>query len=73
MILLAGSLELKIELLHHTNQIFERPEEISVVFYRLSKADFSDYLTGYQNRALGCEDTVTFDRKLRHHEGFSSI
>jgi predicted nucleic-acid-binding protein len=45
----------------------------AMVDYRLGKADFSDYLIGYQNRALGCEDTVTFDRKLRHHEGFSLI
>ncbi len=45
----------------------------AMVDYRLGKADFSDYLIGYQNRALGCEDTVTFDRKLRHHEGFDLL
>jgi len=45
----------------------------AMVDYRLGKADFSDYLIGYQNRSVGCEDTVTFDRKLRHHVGFSLI
>jgi predicted nucleic-acid-binding protein len=45
----------------------------AMVDYRLGKADFSDYLIGYQNRALGCEDTVTFDRKLRRQEGFNLI
>ena len=45
----------------------------AMVDYRLGKADFSDYLIGYQNRALGCEDTVTFDRKLRQQEGFNLI
>ena len=45
----------------------------AMIDYRLGKADFSDYLIGYQNRALGCENTVTFDRKLLHQEGFNLI
>ena len=45
----------------------------AMIDYRLGKADFSDYIIGYQNRALGCEDTVTFDRKLLHQEGFNLI
>lgn len=28
---------------------------------------------GYQYRALGCKDTVAFDRKLHHQEGFNLI
>jgi predicted nucleic-acid-binding protein len=44
-----------------------------MIDYRLGKADFSDYLIGYQNRSVGCGDTVTFDRKLQHQEGFNLI
>ena len=45
----------------------------AMIDYRLGKADFSDYLIGYQNRSVGCGDTVTFDRKLQHQEGFNLI
>lgn len=45
----------------------------TMVDFRLGKADFSDYLIGYQNRAAGCEDTATFDTKLRDREGFSVV
>jgi len=41
--------------------------------YRLGKADFADYLIGSQNREVGCEDTVTFDRKLEGAAGFSVL
>lgn len=41
--------------------------------YRQGRADFSDYLIGRQNRAAGCDDTVTFDRKLRETAGFSRL
>jgi predicted nucleic-acid-binding protein len=40
---------------------------------RQERADFSEYLIGYQNRAAGCMDTATFDEKLRDQEGFALI
>ena len=41
--------------------------------YRSGKADFADYLIGYQNRRAGCRDTLTFDVPLSKHEGFSLL
>jgi predicted nucleic-acid-binding protein len=39
--------------------------------FRDGSADFPDYLLGWENRKAGCQDTVTFDRKLRRSTGFS--
>ena len=33
--------------------------------YKNSKADFADCLIGRRNQALGCEATLTFDRRLK--------
>jgi predicted nucleic-acid-binding protein len=33
--------------------------------YKKSKADFADCLIGRRNQALGCEVTLTFDRRLK--------
>jgi predicted nucleic-acid-binding protein len=33
--------------------------------YRAGRADFADYVIGALNREVGCEKTVTFDRRLR--------
>ena len=41
--------------------------------YRHGKADFSDYLLGWQNRNAGCTDTVTFDRGLAESVAFSVL
>jgi predicted nucleic-acid-binding protein len=41
--------------------------------YRPGRADFADYLLGWQSREAGCTDTVTFDRKLRGAAGFSLL
>ena len=41
--------------------------------FREGRADFSDYLLGWVHRKAGCEETVTFDRKLRGKEGFSLL
>jgi predicted nucleic-acid-binding protein len=41
--------------------------------YRLGRADFADYLLGWQSREAGCTDTVTFDRRLRSAAGFSLL
>jgi predicted nucleic-acid-binding protein len=38
--------------------------------FRRSTADFSDCLIGRRNRAAGARETVTFDRSLRHLDGF---
>jgi len=37
------------------------------------KADFSDYLIGALCHQAGCEETATFDRKLRNESGFEVI
>ena len=39
--------------------------------FRDGSADFPDYLLGWVNQKAGCQDTVTFDRKLREAPGFS--
>jgi predicted nucleic-acid-binding protein len=41
--------------------------------YRQGRADFPDYLIGWQNQSAGCEDTVTFDGKLSGAEGFTVL
>jgi len=41
--------------------------------YREGRADFADYLIGWQNRKAGCEDTVTFDGKLKNTPAFSVL
>ncbi|HTP30917.1 MAG TPA: type II toxin-antitoxin system VapC family toxin [Candidatus Acidoferrales bacterium] len=41
--------------------------------WRSGKGDFSDHLIGLISRNAGCQDTVTFDRALRHTSGFSVI
>jgi predicted nucleic-acid-binding protein len=38
--------------------------------YRSGGADFADYLIGAVNRAAGCDETATFDRRLRGEAGF---
>jgi predicted nucleic-acid-binding protein len=38
--------------------------------YRNGRADFADYLLGWENREAGCRDTLTFDGPLSRHEGF---
>lgn len=42
----------------------------AIADYRKGRADFPDYLLGWQNRQAGCEDTLTFDRKLRGVDGY---
>jgi predicted nucleic-acid-binding protein len=37
------------------------------------RADFADYLLGWQSRKAGCDDTLTFDRKLNGTAGFSIL
>lgn len=41
--------------------------------YRHGKADFSDYLLGWQNREAGCKVTVSFDGGLKKATGFSVL
>ena len=41
--------------------------------FRLSRADFSDYLIGAISTAEGCRDTVTFDRALKDSPGFTIL
>lgn len=37
------------------------------------KADFSDYLIGAIATHVGCQETVTFDRKLKGERGFRCL
>lgn len=41
--------------------------------YRGGRADFADYLIGWQDRQAGCSETLTFDRKLRKTPGFTVL
>ena len=41
--------------------------------YRKGKADFADYLLGWQNWKAGCQDTLTFDDGLSGHQNFSVL
>ena len=41
--------------------------------YKKSNADFADCLIGQRNRALGCEATLSFDRRLKHLEAFAVL
>lgn len=50
-------------------------EERSAVYQALQhtkqgKADFSDYLIGAIARQVGCDETATFDRRLKDEKGF---
>lgn len=38
--------------------------------YRSGRADFADYLIGEIAQEAGCEETVTFDRRVRGAVGF---
>ena len=40
--------------------------------FRRGPADFSDYLIGEQDRGAGCDETLTFDRRLAESDGFSA-
>lgn len=41
--------------------------------YRAGRGDFADYLIALRNQRTGCRDTVTFDRKLRPEDGFTTL
>jgi predicted nucleic-acid-binding protein len=41
--------------------------------YRAGRADFADYVIGEGHRADGCDETVTFDRRLRGAAGFRTL
>lgn len=41
--------------------------------YRASQADYADCFIGRQNRRLGCDVTVTFDRALTGLENFKLL
>ena len=38
--------------------------------YRSGKADFADYLIGWENQRAGCSATLTFDGGLKGADGF---
>lgn len=53
-------------------------ENRSVVYQAIQRtkqgsADFSDYLIGAIAQQAGCNETVTFDRKLRREKGFRCL
>lgn len=41
--------------------------------YRARNADLADCLIGRMNRALGCEETVTFDKALKQLDEFKLL
>lgn len=41
--------------------------------YRAKNADFADCLIGRINHALGCTETVTFDKALKQLDGFKLL
>ncbi len=46
---------------------------LALADYRASKADFADCFIGRQNRRLGCDTTVTFDRDLKRLDTFEVL
>lgn len=53
-------------------------ENRSIIYQALQRtrqgsADFSDYLIGAIAQQAGCDETVTFDRKLRREKGFRCL
>lgn len=53
-------------------------ENRSVVYQAFQRAkqgrgDFSDYLIGAIGRQVGCNETATFDRKLKGEKGFNYL
>ena len=45
----------------------------AVEAYRFGRADFADYVIGALHVAAGCEQTVTFDRRLRGSPQFQLL
>ncbi|HEV8131067.1 MAG TPA: type II toxin-antitoxin system VapC family toxin [Acidobacteriota bacterium] len=45
----------------------------AVDHYARGRADFSDYLLGVRGQAKGARTTYTFDKALRHEEGFTLL
>lgn len=61
-------------LLHTTQLKIENSEEASAALREYARgADFTDALIGAINRRLGCEHTVTFDRKAARRPGFLAL
>ena len=46
---------------------------LALADYRASKGDFADCVIGRQNRRLGCDTTVTFDRDLKTLDTFDVL
>ncbi len=55
--------------------VFEREQTIHGALrrYRQGRADFSDHLLGEIALAVGCRDTVTFDKSLKGSPGFTIL
>jgi predicted nucleic-acid-binding protein len=45
----------------------------AIADYRRGRADFSDYLIGRRNLSAGCDETLTFDSKLRGNSAFNAL
>lgn len=67
------------EILNTLEMMLQSPafqfENASVVYQALQRAkqeraDFSDYLIGAIAQQAGCQETVSFDRKLKGERGF---
>ena len=46
---------------------------LALADYKAGKADFADCFIGRQNRRLGCDTTVTFDRGLKRLDTFEVL
>lgn len=52
---------------------FPEATERAVALYGNGSADFADCLMGELNRALGCDSTMTFDKKASKTPAFKSL
>ena len=47
--------------------------ELAIADFRAGTADFADYLIARDNEAVGCETTLTLDRKAARHPLFTLL
>jgi predicted nucleic-acid-binding protein len=69
------SVSLALEGIISANQlrIDEREDALAALREYEDGADFPDALIGFVNQRLGCEDTLTFDRKAGRRVGFRAL
>jgi predicted nucleic-acid-binding protein len=62
-------------LLGASGLVIEDRDEVTAAVdaYRRGPGDFSDYLLGERNRAVGCVSTATLDRRLKSASAFELV